>query len=357
MTIELENVSLQRENVDYLSGVSLVIEPGAFNILLGPTLSGKTTMLRTMAGLERPDQGRILENGVDVTGTPVQKRDVAMVYQQFINYPSMNVFENIASPLRVARVGQPEIDRRVREVARLLRIEPMLDRRPGELSGGQQQRAALARALVKEAGLVLLDEPLANLDYKLREELREELPRLFEHSGSTVVYATAEPAEALMLGGYTATLHQGRVTQFGGTHDVFRNPADLITAETFSDPPLNVAEVVKHDGHFILNDSTSWPVKESHAGQPDGDYLLGFRPHHLSLGNSDPGSIRLEGVVEIAEISGSETFVHLEVGDHQWISQSPGVHQLEVGRHLTVSVHPDRFMLFAPDGRRLDQEA
>lgn len=357
MTIELDNVSLRRENVDYLSEVSLVIEPGGFNILLGPTLSGKTTMLRTMAGLEKPDNGRILENGIDVTGTPVQKRDVSMVYQQFINYPSMTVFENIASPLRVARVGRGEIEQRVREVAELLRIETMLQRRPTELSGGQQQRAALARALVKEAGLVLLDEPLANLDYKLREELREELPRLFEHSGSTVVYATAEPAEALMLGGHTATLHQGRVTQFGATHEVFRSPADLITARTFSDPPLNVAEVVKRDGEFVLNDTTSWPVGHSHADLPDGEYLLAFRPHHLSLGRADTDAMRLEGVVEIAEISGSETFVHLQVGRNQWISQSQGVHQIEVGRRVAVSVNPDCFMLFAPDGRRLDREA
>jgi len=356
MTIELDNVSLRREGIDFLREVSLVIERGGFNILLGPTLSGKTTLLRTLAGLETPDSGRILEDGADMSGVPVQKRNVAMVYQQFINYPSMTVFDNIASPLRVARVGRDETSRRVREVAELLRIAEMLERHPSGLSGGQQQRVALARALVKQAGLVLLDEPLANLDYKLREELRSELPRLFEDSGGTVVYATAEPAEALMLGGRTATLHEGGVTQFGITHEVFRNPRDLITAKTFSDPPLNVARVMKQNDQFIMDDSVTWSVGRDQASLPDGEYLLGFRPHHLGMGAGDSGAVSLEGTVEIAEISGSETFVHLNVGEHQWVSQSHGVHRLEVGDTVSVSVHPSRFILFAPNGERIDAE-
>jgi glycerol transport system ATP-binding protein len=354
MTIELENVTLRRDGVDFLMDVSLVLEPGDFNILLGPTLSGKTTLLRTMAGLEKPDTGRVLDGGTDVTGVPVQKRNVAMVYQQFINYPSMTVFENIASPLRVAGESRAEVERRVGEVATLLKLEAMLGRRPSELSGGQQQRAALARALVKQAGLVLLDEPLANLDYKLREELRNELPRLFEDTGSTVVYATAEPAEALMLGGHTATLHEGGVTQFGVTHEVFRNPVDLITAKTFSDPPLNVAHVVKRGDTFAMDEEVTWSVGGKHASLPDGEYRLGFRPHHLSLKAGGEHAISLEGKVEIAEISGSETFVHLDVGSHQWVSQSHGVHRLDVGQKLTVSVNPERFILFSPDGRSID---
>lgn len=353
MTIELENVNLRRDGVDFLSGISLVIEPGGFNILLGPTLSGKTTMLRMMAGLESPDTGRVIDNGDDVTGLPVQKRNVAMVYQQFINYPSMTVFQNIASPLRVARVARAEIEQRVRDVADLLKLGPMLDRRPSELSGGQQQRAALARALVKRAGLVLLDEPLANLDYKLREELRNELPRLFEDTGSTVVYATAEPAEALMLGGHTATMHEGRVTQFGITHEVFRNPVDLVTARTFSDPPLNIADVVKRGDSFIMGDIATWPVGRDHTSLPDGKYQLGFRPHHLSLESGAENAVSLEGSVEIAEISGSETFVHLDVGEQRWVSQAHGVHRLDIGQKLTVTVDPSRFILFSPDGRRI----
>jgi glycerol transport system ATP-binding protein len=233
MTLQLDNVSKTVGAERHISDVSLTLEKGSLNVLLGPTLSGKTSLMRLMAGLDHPTEGRVLVDGKDVSGMPVQKRNVAMVYQQFINYPMLTVYENIASPLRVAGVSRAEIDRRVREVAGFMHLTQMLDRVPLELSGGQQQRTALARALVKDAGLVLLDEPLANLDYKLREEMRSELPRIFGDSGAVFVYATTEPTEALLLGGTTATLHRGRVTQFGPAAEVYRRPVDLVTARTF----------------------------------------------------------------------------------------------------------------------------
>lgn len=189
-----------------------------------------------------------------MTGRPVQTRNVAMVYQQFINYPALTVYENIASPMRVAGKDQATIDREVRKAADLLKLTPYLDRTPLNLSGGQQQRTALARAIVKNANLVLLDEPLANLDYKLREELRLELPRIFAESGAIFVYATTEPSEALLLGGNTATLSEGRLTQFGRTIDVYRRPVDIVTAATFADPPLNTIEVMKTNGSFVRAD-------------------------------------------------------------------------------------------------------
>ena len=169
---------------------------------------------------------------------PVRQRNVAMVYQQFINYPSMTVADNIASPLRLR--GEPDIDARVQELAAKLHIEPFLERLPAELSGGQQQRVALARALAKNAPLMLLDEPLVNLDYKLREELREELPQLFAAGRSTVVYATTEPTEALLLGGYTAVLDAGELLQYGPTAEVFHRPKSIRVARAFSDPPMNL---------------------------------------------------------------------------------------------------------------------
>jgi glycerol transport system ATP-binding protein len=207
--LALDAVSLSAGSEPVLHPVTLELPPGLPNVLLGPTGAGKTTLLRLMAGLDRPSAGRVLVHERDVTGLAVRRRSVAMVYQQFINYPTLSVFENIASPLRVARLPRVEIESRVREVARLLRLEPYLARKPLELSGGQQQRTAIARALVKRAALVLMDEPLANLDYKLREELREELPKLFAESGAVFVYATTEPAEALLLGGRVAALSEG----------------------------------------------------------------------------------------------------------------------------------------------------
>ena len=185
MTVVLENVTRVVGAIPYISDVSLTLEPGTLSVLLGPTLSGKTSLMRLLAGLDPPTTGRIVVNGKDVTGVDVRKRSVAMVYQQFVNYPSFTVFENIASPLRVQGRPNEEVERRVGEVASLLRLEPYLERMPLALSGGQQQRTAIARALVKGADLVLLDEPLANLDYKLREELRTELPRIFEVSGAS----------------------------------------------------------------------------------------------------------------------------------------------------------------------------
>jgi len=206
MTLELDGVTKLVAGRTHIHPTDLTLERGTMNVLLGPTLSGKTTLMRLMAGLDVPSAGRVRWNGTDVTGMRVQDRKVAMVYQQFINYPSMTVYDNIASPLRLMGKSGAEIDRAVRKTSDMMKLTPLLSRRPLELSGGQQQRCALARALVKDAGLVLLDEPLANLDYKLREELRAEIPKIFEESGAIFVYATTEPEEALLLGGQTATL-------------------------------------------------------------------------------------------------------------------------------------------------------
>src|SRR5690554_4423891 len=203
MSLTLENLSRTVDGVDYVRDANLTFEAGSFNVLLGRTLAGKTSMMRLMAGLDKPTKGRVLYKGEDVTGQSVQRRNISMIYQQFINYPTLTVYENIASPLRLAKMAKHEIDRRVKETASMLQIEPLLKRYPLELSGGQQQRTAMARALVKDATLVLFDEPLVNLDYKLREELRAELRELFRERQCIAVYATTEANEALALGGTT----------------------------------------------------------------------------------------------------------------------------------------------------------
>ncbi|MGI9536957.1 MAG: ABC transporter ATP-binding protein, partial [Desulfocapsaceae bacterium] len=304
MAIELRNVTFRLGAEPYIYETSLTLKPGGFNILLGTTLSGKTTLMRLMAGLEKPTTGEIWTNGKNVTGSPVQKRSVSMVYQSFINYPSFSVYENIASPLKVAGLSKQEIDEKVNRFADLLKLTPMLNRLPRELSGGQQQRTALARALVKGTELVLLDEPLANLDYKLREELRDELPKLFADTGATVVYATSEPLEALMLGGQTATLKEGRVVQFGKTASIYRKPATMESAEVFSDPPINTAVISKRGDQAVLGEVASWQVPRELAAMPDGEYKIALRPHHLLL---EEQGVEVSGTVQIAEISGSES--------------------------------------------------
>jgi glycerol transport system ATP-binding protein len=335
--LELRDVSRRVSGVTHLSDVSLQVERGRLNVLLGPTLSGKTSLMRIMAGLDRPSSGSVWFDGKDVTGKPVAKRNAAMVYQQFINYPGWTVFENIASPLRVKRMPRSVIESEVVEAAKLLRLTPYLDRKPLELSGGQQQRVALARAIVKKADLVLLDEPLANLDYKLREELRTELPTLFADSGSLVVYATTEPTEALLLGGATATLCEGRVTQFGPTLDVYRKPLDLVTARTFSDPPLNTID--------------AGAVAQALA--PAGATTLAFRPHHLRPGVAKPGSLGFRLNVISTEVTGSESFVHVKFGDNRWVMLTHGVHIYPAGEEVDAYVEPENVMAFDASGRAL----
>ncbi|MCA0058728.1 ABC transporter ATP-binding protein [Mesorhizobium sp. B2-1-3] len=348
--LELRNVTKTVGAVEHIRDVSLTLQHGSLNVLLGPTLSGKTSLMRLMAGLDAPTSGSVWFDGKDVTGQPVQKRKIAMVYQQFINYPAMSVYENIASPLRVAGVEKARIDSQVREAAALLKLTPYLDRTPLSLSGGQQQRTALARAIVKNASLVLLDEPLANLDYKLREELRAELPRIFAAAGTIFVYATTEPHEALLLGGNTATLSQGRITQFGPTIEVFRKPVDLVTARTFADPPLNTIVLVKNGPDFLLEGGVKLPVPPELVGIADGNYTIGFQPHHLSLERPDASAVPVRAKVTITEITGSESFIHLDFADARWVMLTHGIRDFETDEVVEVFIDPRHIMVFDQHG-------
>ncbi|MEM6847831.1 MAG: ABC transporter ATP-binding protein [Pseudomonadota bacterium] len=342
--LELKTVSKRVSEATHIDSVSMTMAPGSLNVLLGPTLSGKTSLMRLMAGLDRPTSGEVWVDGINVTGLPVQKRDVAMVYQQFINYPAMSVYDNIASPMRIAKMSRAEIDDTVERVATLLQLKPYLKRLPLELSGGQQQRTALARALAKNAKLVLLDEPLANLDYKLREELRAELPRIFSQSGAVFVYATAEPEEALLLGGRTATLHEGRVTQFDDTVTLYRSPADLVTAKTFSDPPLNVIGAVKQGDQFRAA-GLALRVPDKFKNLLDGPYIIAFRPHHLSLASEASGNtIPLQ--ISVTEITGSESFLHATIGGEDWVVLEHGVHDPAPGTTVNVAPKLDQMLVF-----------
>lgn len=350
MTLELMGVSKTVEGQTHIYPTDLTLEKGTMNVLLGPTLSGKTSLMRLMAGLDVPATGQIFWNGQDVTGMRVQDRKVAMVYQQFINYPSMTVYDNIASPMKLMGVNRAEIDARVRETAELMKLTPMLDRKPLELSGGQQQRCALARALVKNAGLVLLDEPLANLDYKLREELRVEIPKIFEASGSIFVYATTEPEEALLLGGSTATLWEGRVTQFGPTPQVYRQPVDATTARVFSDPPMNFLQVSKTGGKLMFGDGQSAPAAGKLADLPDGRYTAGFRPNHLEILQHAPDAMKFTARLTVTELTGSETFVHLDHHGERWVGLIHGIHDLALDADLAVWLDPRHVYIFGEDG-------
>jgi len=350
MSLVLDGIGLRVGGDSIIDAVSLTLARGTMNVLLGPTLAGKTTLMRLMAGLDQPSTGRLLLDGKDVTGVAVRRRSVAMVYQQFVNYPSLTVFENIASPLRVARLPAAEIKARVEAAAAVLRLENLLQRSPAQLSGGQQQRTAIARALVKRADLVLLDEPLANLDYKLREELREQLPRLFAETNAILVYATTEPTEALLLGGQTATMWEGRVTQHGPTGAVYRRPANLAAARVFSDPPLNELAVDKRGALIVAPNGRQMPASGVLANLPDGRYLLGFRCDDCVLGSAGAGALSFPGTVAVTELSGSESFVHIDVGFATWVCLIRGVHDWQPGASAEVSVDMQRALAFDAAG-------
>tara|TARA_B100002051_G_C16670773_1_gene604412 strand:+ start:221 stop:1285 length:1065 start_codon:yes stop_codon:yes gene_type:complete len=349
MSLELKNVEKNVGLDTHIQTTNLKLEKNTINILLGPTLSGKTTLMQIMAGLDKPTKGEIWFGGENVTGMKVQKRNVSMVYQQFINYPNFNVYENIASPLKITGVNTSEIKNRVGKVAELLKLSGMLNKKPNELSGGQQQRTALARALVKDSDLILLDEPLANLDFKLREELREELPKLFENRDCIVVYATTEPSEALLLGGNTATLHEGKVIQYGKTLEVYNKPNSLISAQVFSDPPMNITKIEKKgDNCSFINNNIRWKIK---LNIKDGKYQVGIRPHNITTYKEGENSIEIKGKVLISELSGSESLIHFTNGELSWVSLSNGVFQKNVGEEMSLYMNTDEFIYFDQNER------
>lgn len=348
MQLALEAITKRVGNEVWLSETSLALHPGRITVLLGATQSGKTTLMRIMAGLDSPTSGRIVVDGQDVTGWPVRRRNVAMVYQQFINYPSMTVRENIASPLRLRR--QRDIDAKVEALAGRLGLSAFLERLPGELSGGQQQRVALARALAKDAPLMLLDEPLMNLDYKLREVLREELAELFSGGESTVVYATTEPAEALLMGGHVAILHEGRLLQYGPAVEVYDAPATLEAARAFNDPPMNFLHGERMGQGVQLAPGLALPL-----ALPAGTaarLTIGVRAASLRL-VARPGDLELGCTVQLAEISGSDTFLHVRSEAGPLVAQLTGVHHFELGTVLPLYLSGGDAFAFGADGRLL----
>ena len=347
MQLSLEQVGKTVGPAVHLYPMSLMPAPNAVTVLLGATQAGKTSLMRIMAGLDVPSTGRVRVDGRDVTGTPVRERNVAMVYQQFINYPSMTVFDNIASPLKLSGQSKADIERRVRELAEKLHIDIFLNRLPAELSGGQQQRVALARALAKNAPLMLLDEPLVNLDYKLREELREELTQLFAAGDSTVVYATTEPGEALLLGGYTAVMDAGELLQYGPTAEVFHRPQSLRVARAFSDPPMNLLAATVAEGGAQLQGGPLIAV--ALPREATRSLTLGIRASALRVA-ARPGDVALSGQVELAEISGSDTFVHVHTAVGELVAQLTGVHDFALGSAITLHVHPAQVYAFDQSG-------
>ncbi|MEO3798400.1 ABC transporter ATP-binding protein [Nonomuraea sp. B1E8] len=351
MTLILDGVFVRRRGETWLDDIHLEL-PNGMTTLVGPMTAGKTTLMRVAAGLLPPDSGRVVVDGKDVTGISVRKRSVAFVYQQFINYPSLTVYENIASPLRLdPKFRRDGIDRRVREVAELMGIAGLLDRRPAELSGGQQQRTAIARALARPVDVLLLDEPLANLDFKLREQLRADLKTMFAGSPGVVLYATADPNEALTFAAPTVVLGEGRVRHTGEVAEMYAHPPTLAVAATLSDPPLNLLPGVVRDGRIECL-GTSFPAPRAHA---DGHrVMLGVRPHQVSITPNGDAALELPAEIRLAEVTGSATFLHLLLqGGLHLVAHLEGTQLFTPGESTVAYVDPAHVFVFDESGGRL----
>ncbi len=302
-----------------LSGVDLEVAAGEFFVILGPSAAGKTTTLRTIAGLERPDAGTIAFAGQDVTRAPVPGRGMAMIFQTFALYPHLSVFDNLAYPLREQRVAPGERRRRVDEIAQMLGITHTLARRPNTLSGGEQQRVAIGRALIRRPRLLLLDEPLTNLDAKLRHDTRAEFKRLHRELGMTMVYATPDQLEALTMGERIAILREGRIVQTGAPEDLYRAPATSFVATMVGAPPMNLVpgRVRARRGGLVVE----LPFGEIDAGRwqqtlaTGADVLFGIRPHDLYPARAEPRGPRFAAAVHLTEPLGDVTVIDLQAGD------------------------------------------
>jgi glycerol transport system ATP-binding protein len=272
-----------------------------------------------------------------------------MVYQQFVNYPHLSVRENIVFPLKRAGLPADTIARKLDYVVGLLGLEELLQRRPAELSGGQQQRVALARSLVKDTEFLLLDEPLVNLDYKLREQLRDELRRIFRESGDRlVVYATTDPLEAMIMQGQVILLHEGRLVQAGNYRDVYRGPATTTAAAIFNDPPMNFVRGEIADGHLGIGIGVDLDIPPHFRELPRGPYLFGIRASDIELGNNGIGAR-----VALAEINGSTTVLHLELPFGDMVLLTEGVHPQAIGDQVTLNLPPGRFFAFDAVSQKL----
>ncbi len=360
MGIIVENIKKSYEGKQVLKDISFEVKDGDFVTFLAPTGEGKTSLLRIMAGVERPDKGKIYFNEKDVTDLPVQKKNIAMVYQWFVNYPPLTVYENIATPLRVMKpkLSSGEIDSRVKATAKLLKIDTLLEHYPSEMSGGQQQRLAIARALVKNADYIFLDEPLTNLDYKLQEELRAELKNIFREKGQgAVVFATPQPVEALALSTHVGLLYGGRLAQFGPVGEVYHKPANIHVGSYFSHPAMNIfnCELISENGKLWLKatDQLKLPVESFRNVLKEKEYLVGIRAHALSTHRENSEMIPVLGTVELGEVVGSDTELHLNHKGISLIALLQGVESYDIGVEMKLYLYPDRFFIFEKETGRL----
>ena len=353
--LRLEGVGKRFGSVVALDGLDLDVRHGEFFCLLGASAAGKTTALRVISGLEEPDGGRVVFDGEEVAGAPSPERGIAMVFQTFALYPHLTVFENLAYPLREARVPSAEIKARVGDMAEMLRIGHVLERKPETASGGEQQRVAIGRALIRRPRLLLLDEPLTNLDAKLRHDMRAEFKRLHRELGTTMLYVTPDELEALGMGERIGVLRDGHIVQTGSPDELYEHPVNTYVGQMVGSPRMNLAPAERGDGPSVATpfaDLSGGPWAEPLAAlSPGAELLLGFRPNDIRPAGGEPRGPRFPARVHLTEPLGDVTVLDLDIAERMFrmvLPESDAV-RYRAGDRLDVELAVERTHLFTRD--------
>lgn len=349
MTLIAKNITYRPDEEFHLNDISFEMNKGELYTLLGRTLSGKTTLLKTIAGLQPFDSGVLLYDDQRFDKLPVWQRNVAMVYQQFINYPHLTVYENIAFPLKQRKLAARSIDEQVRQSIKTVGLGGFENRKIHQLSGGQQQRVALARSFAKKARIMLLDEPLVNLDYKLREQLRDEFKNLFSaelSSESILIYSSTDPLEAMQLNGHTIVMDEGRILQHSTAKDVFENPATIKVAEITNDPVMNTMRGSISEQEIVINSDFKLKLPDHFKNLSPGSYIFGIRAAELTIHENG-----IPFTLEFSEISGSETFLHLENNGVSLVALMEDLVAIDAHQKLMIDINVDQMYAFDMEGQ------
>ena len=352
--VKIEGVKKYFGDVKALNGIDLTIEDGKFVVLLGPSGCGKTTLLRCMSGLEKLTEGKIFFGNRDVSNHAPKSRNVSMVFQSYAVWPHMKVYDNIAYPMKIKKFDKQEIKKRVVDTAKLLGISELLERYPVQLSGGQRQRVAVARAIVLEPAVLMMDEPLSNLDALLRVLMRSELKKLQERLGTTTVYVTHDQVEAMTMGDLIAVMQDGIIQQYGKPEDIYHKPSNKFIAGFIGSPQMNFIDVeVRKNGsvHLLAPgiDIECTPDMSEKITKGDfGKLIMGIRPESINH-VADKNAIPIKGTVYFTERLGAETIVHLKVGEMRIISRIAGDEIFEEDTPMNMYVPPSKIHLFDPE--------